>query len=356
LTDKRGALLYKAGPGAFADIRKRGFAAERVGTIAGASGGAKWLVLSQIDRVMIERVLPAIAGPVHLLGSSIGAWRFSCYAQDEPLAALERFEQAYLAQTYSERPDAAEITRMSHKILDAVLGADGVRQIVHHPSCRMHVLTVRSRFLTASERPLLLGAGLIGAAIANAFSRRALRAFFSRCLFYDPRDLPPFYNADGFPLHRIELNESNLRDAIIASGAIPMVLQGVRDIAGAPPGIYRDGGVIDYHLDLPLGEPDRLTLFPHFFERRTPGWFDKRLPYRHHSPISTDRTVLICPSPEFVARLPHGKIPDRRDFHDFPPREREANWRKVVLACRELADDLREVLDGERLAARLQPL
>ena len=81
-------LRFRAGPGAYSDIRQRGFAAERVGTIAGASGGAKWLVLSQLDRVIIERILPKLAGPVHLLGSSIGAWRFACYAHASPLAAL----------------------------------------------------------------------------------------------------------------------------------------------------------------------------------------------------------------------------------------------------------------------------
>ena len=52
------ALLFKAGPGALQDVRKRGFSTERIGTIAGASGGAKWLVLSQLDRVIIEQVLP----------------------------------------------------------------------------------------------------------------------------------------------------------------------------------------------------------------------------------------------------------------------------------------------------------
>ena len=57
---------------------KNGFAAEQIGTIAGASGGAKWLVLSQLDRVIIDRIVPDLVGPVHLLGSSIGAWRFTC--------------------------------------------------------------------------------------------------------------------------------------------------------------------------------------------------------------------------------------------------------------------------------------
>jgi len=240
-------------------------------------------------------------------------------------------------------------TGKSREILQHVLGPQGASEIVAHSQIRLHVLTVRSRWLTSSEYRPLLASGLVAAACANAISRRSLGMFFSRGLFYDPRDLPPFYNAAGFPLERIVLNKENLPDAIVASGSIPMVLSGVRNIHGAPPGI-------DYHLDLPLAEPDRLTLYPHFFGQLIPGWFDKRLRWRRHNPLHTERTVLLCPSPEFLARLPGGKVPDRTDFLRMRAVDRVRVWRAVVAACRELADDLDEVLETGRLAERLQPL
>lgn len=349
-------LRFKAGPGAYRDIKKRGFSEERIGTIAGASGGAKWLVLSQLDRVIVKRVLPKLTGPVHLLGSSIGAWRFVCYSQSAPLAALARFENAYLEQSYSDRPDASEITRKSREILSVVLGENGAAEIVGHPRFRTHILTVRSRFLTSSDYKPVLWCGLLAAALANAVSRRTLGAFFMRSLFYDPRDLPPFYNATGFPLERIVLTKENLADVVIASGSIPTVLTGVRNIHGAPPGTYRDGGVIDYHLDLPLSDPDRLALYPHFFDQLIPGWFDKKLKWRRPNPLHTDRAVLICPSREFIARLPGGKVPDRTDFVRMPQAHRIEVWRSVVMACRELADELNDVLEKGQLAARLEPL
>jgi len=350
------ALLFKAGPGALQDVRQRGFSAERIGTIAGASGGAKWLVLSQIDRVIIDRVLPQLSGPVHLLGSSIGAWRFACYAQASPMQALDRFETGYLEQEYSENPDAREITDKSREILQSMLGANRAREILNNPVLRTNIMTVRSRFMTASEKRPLLAVGLMLAATANFASRRALGAFFARGLFYDPRDLPPFYNVSGFPLHRIKLSEKNLLDAVLASGAIPLVLNGVRDIDGAPRGIYRDGGIIDYHLDLPMTNADRLTLFPHFFAHITPGWFDKNLSWRRPANEHIDRTILICPSPEFIARLPNKKIPDRSDFMTMSPDLRRKVWRSVVTACEELAEELNDVLEKEQLAARLEPL
>jgi len=353
---KSQALLFKAGRGAYKDIRERGFAEERIGTIAGASGGAKWLVLSQLDRVIAGRLLPKLSGPVHLLGSSIGAWRFACYAQSDPLAAIERFESLYLAQSYSDKPAADEISRVGRDMLQQIIGESGVAEIVASPKLRLHILAVLSRHITSSDIRPLLGAGMLAAITANLVSRRALGLFFSRALFFDVRDLPPFYNAPGFPMERIRLSESNLLDAVAASGSIPMLMNGVRNIPGAPPGTYRDGGILDYHLDLQTSDPDRLTLYPHFFDWMKPGWFDRQLSWRKHDPANTERTVVICPSPDFISGLPNGKVPDRTDFVNFSQKERMKLWQEAVAQCRRLADELNDVLDKGQLAARLERL
>ena len=157
-------------------------------------------------------------------------------------------------------------------------------------------------------------------------------------------------------MRQVPLAPANLRQAIVATGSIPLVLEGVRNIPGAPRGTYRDGGVIDYHIDLPQSDEGRLVLFPHFYNYIKPGWFDKALSWRKPARAHVDNTILISPSAEFVEKLPYGKIPDRKDFTNFEPAERERAWRTVVAACRELADDLEDVLENERLAERVQPL
>lgn len=349
-------LQFKAGPGALREIRANGFGPEQIGTIAGASGGAKWLALSQLDRVIIQRILPGLQGPVHLIGSSIGAWRFSCYAQASPLKALERFEHAYLEQSYSAAPDIDEISDKSRAIIGELLGEHGVREILTNPGLRTNVMTVRSRSMAASERRPVLAASLLLAASANIVSRRSLGLFFKRSLFYDPRDIPPFFDARGFPIEKVELTEKNYVDSVLASGAIPLVLNGIRNIDGATPGVYRDGGIIDYHLDLPTSPAGKLTLYPHFFDNLIPGWFDKKLTWRKPSAINTDRTLLICPSAEFVKGLPNEKIPDRRDFQTMSPELRKKVWRSTIASCAALAEDLNDVLDKEQVAARLEPL
>ncbi|MDH5303875.1 MAG: patatin-like phospholipase family protein [Gammaproteobacteria bacterium] len=349
-------LVFKAGLSALQSIRRDGFAAERIGTIAGASGGAKWLVLSQLDRYVLAHLVPKLVGPVHLLGSSIGAWRFACYAQADPVAAIDRFEQAYISQSYSDKPDMHEISAKMREILAIVMPDGAAEEILSHPVFRTHVMTVRARHLAASDNRLLLGSALIAAAAMNVISRRTLGWFFERALFFDARDLPPCFDVAGFPLQKIRIRTGNIRDAITATGAIPMVLSGVPDIEGAMPGTYRDGGVIDYHLDVPLSDTGRLTLFLHFFDRLVPGWFDKNLSWRRPAPENVENTILISPSAEFVARLPRGKIPDRTDFASYASLDRIRAWQEVVTACAALVDELHEVIETDQLAARLQPL
>ena len=351
-----GKLVFRAGARAYDTIRKHGFEPELIGSLAGASGGAKWLVLSQLDRVVAGEILPRLEAPVHTIGTSIGAWRFACYTQRDPLAAIDRFEEAYVEQTYSEKPDRAEITRKSTEILHEVIPDAEVGFMLEHPVLRMHVMTVRSRHALASESTPVLLAGLMTTASLNAVSRRSLGLFFERALFHDERDRPPFLGLEGFPLQEVPMTTENLKRVVLATGSIPLVLEGVADVPGAKPGVYRDGGVIDYHLDLPHSHDERLALYLHFYDYLKPGWFDKKLGWRQASAENTANTLLVSPSAEFVASLPYGKIPDRHDFADYPERERIQAWREVVNACEELADEFNEVLARGELESRIAPL
>jgi hypothetical protein len=198
---------------------------------------------------------------------------------------------------------------------------------------------------------------MILAAAANALARKFLRVFFSRTLFSDPRDPPSFFGEDGFPLQKVPLGPANMRSALSASGSIPLVMEGVRDPHGAKPGMYRDGGLIDYHLDLAYRNPG-IVLFPHYQDRIVPGWFDKLLPWRRPDGNNLDNVVLISPSPDFIRRLPFGKIPDRDDFIRLSGKDHEriACWTHVVSACKALGDEFLDLVQSGRIKKAAQPL
>ncbi|MCX2982795.1 hypothetical protein EYC98_18180 [Halieaceae bacterium IMCC14734] len=124
-----------------------------------------------------------------------------------------------------------------------------------------------------------------------------------------------------------------------ASGSIPFVLTGERDIDGAPPGQYWDGGIVDYHFDLSAFHGSGLALYPHFCASVTPGWFDKFLPWRRRGSEVMDRVVLLCPSDSYLESLPHGKIPDRSDMTRLPHQERVEYWEQAAASSVTLAED-----------------
>ncbi|MNP53038.1 hypothetical protein D3C76_1474750 [compost metagenome] len=136
-----------------------------------------------------------------------------------------------------------------------------------------------------------------------------------------------------------------------------MVMEGVHDIPGAGSGTFRDGGLLDYHLDLPYSGDD-IVLYPHFTDKVIPGWFDKALPWRRGNPSGLQDVLLLAPSREYLAALPYGKLPDRRDFKRFlgDDKARQTYWRQAMAQSQQMGDELLELIETGKLGQRLQPL
>jgi len=318
-----------------------------VRALVGASGGPKWLVLRGLDQVVFPWLLGGASGPVHAVASSIGSWRMACLCAREPLAALERFEHAYVEeQRYSRAPTPEDISAEGRRILSALLGPEGVSPLVAHARVHIHVVTARFRHLGALEsRAQLVGLGL--AAALNALARSALGASVERVVFDAAGDPGPFAPWRDLPTRHVTLTGGNARQALEASAAIPGVMAGVRDPEGAPRGTYRDGGVTDYHFGDEVDVPDGITLYPHFYRHLIPGYFDKALQWRRTR--SLRRTVVLAPSESFVASLPNGRIPDRRDFGTMNDADRIPAWRTAVARSRELGETFIDLVESGRI-------
>lgn len=351
------SLTLLAGPDALRILRERGLRAEDVDILPGASGGPKWLALEGIDRVLFGELLQQPRDrPLHLIGSSIGSWRLACLAQKDPVAAMKRFADAYLDQRYPPKPPPSLVSETSARILDVVLGPDGAEEILAHPWARLHVVTTRCKGLLAVEQSGAQLTGFVLGALANAVSRRTLWLQMQRVLFHTAGDSSPFAGLKDLPSAHLPLTRDNLRPALLASASIPLVIAGVHDIPGAPPGTYRDGGVVDYHLDVDYGAGDGLVLYPHFYPYVVPGWFDKSLKWRRAGPLNFRRALIIAPSPAHLERLPGRRIPDRADFTSMKDDDRIRAWRQVLAEGERTGDELRELIATGRIAEHVQPL
>jgi len=345
---KTPTLNWQFGPQARQYIQRNGFNAADIGMMLGASGGPKWLVLSGLDRAMFSEFLPARETPLTTLASSIGSWRFAAMAQRDSLAALDRFLEAYLAQHYPEKVTVEDVSRVLDEVLSHMLGETGVQEILSHPVFRNHIVTIRSGKMLASDRKPILMAGLAVTFLANLARRSNLGWLCQRAVFGDSRDEIVKFD-DSLATRRIALSTNNLELALRASGAVPLVLAGLREIPGAPQGVYRDGGVTDYHFDPSVSAPHGLIFYPHFYPYCVPGWFDKALKKRHYQISSGPESawqnlVMVSPSAEFVASLPGGRIPDRKDFFTMDNHQRLTFWKRTVSESARLGDAFLEAV------------
>jgi predicted acylesterase/phospholipase RssA len=336
-------MILRAGPGALDHLRRNGLAPGDVAAIPAAAGGPKGLALLPLDRLLSREWLQPSGPAIELLGASVGAWRMAALAQPDPLAALDRLQHAYVHdQNYAGEPTPGEVATACRRIAGAVLGG---RPLAIRDGLSLTVITSRARGPLQRQESKLAFAR---ATLSNALARERLAAHLERVLFV--AGAPGFMNEpfDAFGLVRVALEARNAEDALLASGTIPLLCSPVRDIAGAPPGNYWDGALVDYHLLLPYprlkraGQRRRIVLYPHFNDYVTPGWLDKHLPWRR-SPRGhpwLEDMLLVAPSPAFLARLPNGKLPDRQDFYRYGPDHaaRIRDWERAIGECGRFAE------------------
>ena len=341
------ALSVYMGSEAAKTISERGWQSAPFSTLIGASGGPKWLILSELDKVLGKALLLGRGEPITLLGSSIGTWRHACLSLNDPDAAISRLQHAYLYQEYScARPAPIEISEVAEQMLREALGPEGAHQIATHPTLHNAIVTARAKGIARGESGWKLGLGMATATLGNAVSRKGLGLMFDRVAFcHGELSSLPF--ADGFHTQLTAINELNLIPALKASGAIPFLMQCEPTIPGASGGPFWDGGIIDYHFTLKANQTPGLVLYPHFRDRLTPGWFDKLLRWRTPQRSVIDQLVLMCPSDAFLAQLPHGKIPDRGDFRLMSPEDRVAYWETCVRESERLAEAFHNLISGD---------
>ena len=344
------ALSFHAGSRALAHMQQRGLRAADVALVPAAAGGPKGLIFQALDQYLFGTWLPQAPRERALIGSSIGAWRMAAACHADPVAAFARLGDLYCGQRYtSSKPSQQDIDEVCQRLLSDFVGGYEA-QVVEHPQHRLHLLTVRG--LGTLAAPAHKRAEIVGfacASLLNLVSRERLAHMLERVVVssgpHAPAWLAPQF--DKFTTHFASLNAGNLRAALLASGTLPLVMKPVPGFAGALPGSYWDGGIIDYNLALPYSRlaPGELVLYPHFSEHITPGWLDKAMPWRRTARGANrgwlDNVLIVAPSAEFLRSLPLGKLPDRKDFahYGLDHDRREANWKKAIAQGQALRDE-----------------
>lgn len=352
-------LLFLAGHRAYERIRADGLEPEMVKMVVGASGAAKWLVLHGLESAIFGTWFSGRTSPLHLYGTSIGAWKSAAAARRDPVAGFDSLANAYIHQYYRGQVTREQVEEETERIMGEFLGEGVSEEVLTHPWCRLHLSAVRCKGLLAADHPRVEMAGLAFGWLVNRLSRNLFKRMCRPTLFYHPADPPPFIDGPEFSGGAVALTRENFNQALLASASIPCVMHSVRDVTGAATGAYRDGGLFHYHpaFDFLAGSGG-IVLYPHFYDRATLGWLDKNHPSRIADGQLLGDVLMLAPSPEFVRSLPLGRIPDRRDFERLAGRdeERVEAWSRCVEMSRLLGREFMEAATDGSIRDRVRKI
>jgi len=349
---------YKAGREILESIRADGLDPRRIGVFAGPAGGPKWFVSVGFDKALMQSgFLKRANRRALLVGSSAGGWRCLAMACPDPLDAYEKLRISYSRNVFSRNDTPITVAGALRSNVDAFISEKGAQGILHNGSFDVAIHAVRARGPAGSATQAIEGATIVVAGLMNAVTSRAMDLFYERVVFYSGKEPPRFLGR--FRGRGVRLTERNIRSAALATGSLPYVVAGVRDIPDAPAGVYRDGGLIDYQCNQNYCPGSgRITLFFHYQERIVPGWFDKKLTWRQPPNGSLDRVLQVYPSRAFVDLLPDRRLPDRDDFISFvdDPAERIRRWDKVAELSTALGEQFLEDVESGRIRELVRPL
>ncbi len=351
-------LIYRAGKAILNMMREHGLNPGMVRVFAGPAGGPKWFASVGFDRALMRSNFLRQAGHrVLLAGASAGAWRCLAMACRDPLDAYERLRIAYSRNVFTAADTPVTLSAALRRNVESFIREHDVPFILEHDSFDLAVHAVRSRGPAASANKRIEGMALLAAGLINVLSRRAPTLLYERVVFYSGNRSPLFLE-NSFNGRGIRMTPENLRMAALATGSLPYLIAGVKQIPAAVDGVYRDGGLIDYQINQDYCPGDGITLFFHHQERIIPGWFDKPLKWRNPPAGALDRVFQVCPTEDFVSMLPDGRIPDRQDFVTFAdnPAARIRRWDQVSELSEILGEQFMEDVESGKIRDLVRPM
>jgi hypothetical protein len=352
-------IRIKAGKNIYPIIKDGGFNFDSVSTYFGPAVGPRWLIASGFDLTFLKNGFLGRSSAVNLVGSSAGAFRFAAWLQPEAIESYGKLLDAYINVRYSRKDTPATTLNKITGVVNEYLEDDALPFALANKKYRLAVITARARGLVAFENIWLQKLGLATCYVFNYFSRNNIYHFADRVVFYNGAKPPSFCFRPQFRGNYVQLNEVNFKSAVLSSGAIPIVIAGVRDIYGAPRGVYRDGGLIDYHLTHQFAaKKNEIVLFFHHQERIIPGWLDKKIVRRVPDADTLSNVLMVFPSQSFIESLPGGKVPERTDFVTLidDQETRNKNWRKAVELSAPLGEDFLELVESGKIRNMVEQL
>ncbi|KAJ3215252.1 hypothetical protein HDU67_000668 [Dinochytrium kinnereticum] len=172
--------------------------------------------------------------------------------------------------------------------------------------------------------------------LKNIISPKYLSGLVSRICFYSGDKEPRFLsNGLGGPgsIKYVKLTKKNIYAVLHATTCIPFIQERCTHIPDFGDGLFVDGALTDYTLNVHLQNPEfpALLLGDCLQRHFSPTVFDTKVPWRTPPSTFFDHCSLIHPSQAFTQRIPDRSLPSVGDWfkpiYIEEPRRRHRNWR-----------------------------
>lgn len=268
-----------------------------------------------------------------LVGASMGAVRISALigtiisGKDLTSEVKEHFTQMY----YKVGDTPASLSRMMSGLFEKCAPKDLVNDIVHHPQLHLAVMVTAIapsyRKYPDWKLKVLFGAHFL----VNIITQRLLGTLYNRLCFYSGPTPPPFMT-DCPDIQFIPLTTENFFDVMRATTCIPCVSERCTYIEGAGEGLYMDGGISDFMLNVCIRDPTYSALLLNdLSEKVKQSFFDRYLPYRNTPNAFFENCSIIWPSYVFINSMVPKALPCSLDWfvgrYIKNPEERMYFWR-----------------------------
>ncbi|KAJ3098483.1 hypothetical protein HDU97_003982 [Phlyctochytrium planicorne] len=279
-----------------------------------------------------------ISSPKWLVGASTSALRFmallSSLANGKDVTS--ELKEMY-CEMYYKTGDTPQVLRpMMEKCYRICAPEDALEKALSNPMFKIAILVanISPRYRNLSDWQLK--SILVYYGLKNLVSPKYLSGLVSRICFYSGDEVPYFLaNGLGGPnsIQFVKLTQKNVYAVLHATTCIPFIQERCTFIPDFGEGLFVDGALTDYTLNVQLQDPEypALLLGDCLQREFSPTVFDTKVPWRTPPKTFFDHCSLVHPTTAFAKRIPDGALPSVGDWfkpqYIKDPTRRHQNWR-----------------------------
>mmetsp|Transcript_30529 Transcript_30529/g.67662 ORF Transcript_30529/g.67662 Transcript_30529/m.67662 type:complete len:412 (+) Transcript_30529:154-1389(+) len=314
-------------------LQKKGW--DYFSVYAGGASGPRSFVTMGFDKQFSKLVdSGAITGDKWLLGGSTAALRFCALISGLISRKNISYElkEHFAKMVYKPGDTPKTLAPMMEALFLKVLPPHLADKVLRHPSLHLCIMVTQLRpaYQNLPEWQLKALFGLFLG--ANVVTPASLKLLQRRLCFYTGPHPPPFITpADEVTC--LPLTSQNVYQVLHATTCLPFMSERCEYIAGVGSGLFFDGALSDYHLNLastpeyPLlllgdgpGPAFKQTLWDAYTWRRAPSQYRRNV-------------TVLYPTQQFVECLEAGKLPTVFDYFSkqyiADPPLRQRHWRQA---------------------------